>query len=312
MNFSDLDERVQGLLTSGYAPNSRRSYSTGYNRYIRFCSIYSIDPLDLCEVNLLRFIAHLAASGLVLATIKVYISGVRSWFVLTGLPIPLLYTPRVKLALRSIDRDSPPASRVLPLTIAVLSKVFLYLFPTHDNLMYISALSLAYYACLRSAEYCFDPLLSQGLLAADIQFLLDPSRSISLRVRASKTLIHGFSVVLGCSRVRFCTVCLLRTYLRASRPPPHRVLFMLSDGSPLTYVLLSRFIKSLVAKMGLDPSRYSPHSLRAGSATDAASNGAPAHFIQALGRWRSQAYLSYLRPTPRDQAGVAPFLAAPH
>ena len=308
-DISDLDDKVHRLLASGYAFRSRRSYATGFNRYMKFTQIYGIDPLDLSEVNLLRFIAHLFASGLLVGTIKVYISGVRSWFVTSGLPIPTLYTPRVKLALKSIERDCPPPSRVRPLTFSVLSRVFHYITPTNDHLMYMAALSLAYYACLRSSEYCHDSVLSQGLVFDDIRFLSTPHCSMSLRVRASKTLIHGFNVVLGCSSVRFCSVCLMRSYVAVSRPSPHRSLFMLSDGSPLTYKVLSRFIKWLVAKMGLEPSAYSPHSLRAGSATDAAAKGAPSHFLQALGRWRSPAYLSYLRPSPLDQAGVSLFLA---
>ena len=271
--------------------------------------MYNIDPLDLSELTLLRFIAHLSASGLVSGTIKVYISGVRSWFVLTGLPIPTLFTPRVKLALKSIERDSPPPSKARPLTFSILSQVFLYLPPTHDNLMFISALALAYFACLRSSEYCYDSDLSQGLIASDISFVAVPRESLQLRVRSSKTLIHGFTVMLGCSSVRFCPLCLMKTYFNVSRPSPDRVLFLLTDGSPLTHRIFSNFIKSLVARMGFDPSSFSPHSLRAGSATDASSKGAPSHLIQALGRWRSAAYLGYLRPTPQEQASVSRFLA---
>ena len=271
--------------------------------------MYSIPPEDLSEVNLLRFIAHLAASGLSVGTIKVYISGVRSWFVTSGLSIPTLYTPRVKLALKSIERDSPAPSKVNPLTYSLLSRSFQYLTPNYDHLMFLTACALAYYACLRSSEYCYDPKLSQGLLVSDISFLSNPPDSFQLKVRSSKTLIHGFSVVLGCSATRFCPVCLMKSYLQVSQPSPDRLLFLLLDGSPLTYRVMSAFIKSLTFNMGYDPSVYSPHSLRAGSATDAAAKGVPSHFIQALGRWRSPAYLEYLRPGPQDQARVPHFLA---
>ena len=40
---------------------------------------------------------------------------------------------------------------------------------------------------------------------------------------------------------------------------------------------------------------YGAHSLRIGGATALAYSGAPEHVIKALGRWRSDAYLRYLR-----------------
>lgn len=258
----------------------------------------------------MRFIAFLYHASLSLGTIKVYLAGVRSWYLTTGLPIPVIYTPRVKLALRSILRDNPPPSRVLPLTFSILQRAFSFLTPTPYNIMCLAAMSLAYFACLRSAEYCFDASLGHSLSTSDITFLSSPPRSMRVLIRSSKTLIHGFEIVIGCSGVRFCAVCLIRLHLSTSNPPPQLPLFKLPAGVPLNYRSLSAFIKALLTRMGLDPARYSPHSLRAGSATDAAALGASSHFIQSLGRWRSDAYLAYLRPTPLFQSSISPFLAS--
>lgn len=308
--FSDLDQRVASIVNRGFAFNSRRSYSSGLNRYISFTHLYSLDPLDLSELNLLRFIAHLSAVGLSARTIRVYISGVRSWFVTQGLQIPPLFTPRVKLALKSIERDNPPPTQASPLTLSILRNFLSVLDPSYDGLMLLSAFTLAYYACLRSSEYCFDPQLGHGLTCADLVFLDTNPPSMSVRVKASKTLIHGFNVVLGCSAIPFCSVCSMKAYFRLFLPFPSRPLFLYSDGTPLTYHSCSNSLKSLLLKLGLNPTTYSLHSLRAGSATDAATKGASSHFIRALGRWRSAAYMAYLRPGPEDQAKVARFLSS--
>ena len=140
------------MVRAGYSHNSTRSYSAGFKRYIKFCNVYLLDPLHVSEVTVLRFVAYMASHQLMPATIRVYLAAVRSWFVTSGLPIPEFYTPRVKLAIKSIERDTPPPSQVLPLTYALLSRVFDCFSPSLDNLMCFSAMALAYYACLRAAE----------------------------------------------------------------------------------------------------------------------------------------------------------------
>lgn len=307
--ISDLDARVRSMVAHGFAPNSRSSYSSGFKKYLKFCGLYRLDPLGVSEINLLRFVAYLADCNLVVRTIRVYLSSIKSWFLTNGYPSPELFTPRVKLALRSVERDNPPPLQVAPLTLSILKGVFRFLFPSYDNIMLITAMSVAYYGCLRSAEYCHDSALAQGLSRSSV-LLMDTS--LTLSVPTSKTLLKGFNVVMGCSGVRFCAVCLMRLYLAGLTPSPSTPLFAYADGSLLTYNRLSLFIKSLVVRMGLDPNKFSPHSLRAGAATDAATNGASSHVIQALGRWRSQAYLAYLRPGHSEQASVSRLLSSSH
>ena len=71
--------RVAGLVGSGLAYNSRRSYSAALNRYLAFTKIYLIDPWEFHELTILRFIAHLAAANLSVSSIRVYLAGVRAW-----------------------------------------------------------------------------------------------------------------------------------------------------------------------------------------------------------------------------------------
>ena len=88
-------------------------------------------------------------------------------------------------------------------------------------------------------------------------------------------------------------------------------LFRFSSGLDLSYRLYNSIIKRLVQLVGLDPSSYSSHSVRAGAATQAARAGLDPDSIKCLGRWRSQAYMVYLRPPPEAYAAFPPALA-PH
>jgi integrase len=59
---------------------------------------------------------------------------------------------------------------------------------------------------------------------------------------------------------------------------------------------LSLVVRERVAAAGLDPTRYSGHSLRAGLATSAAQSGVPTSRIKAQTRHASDAMLSrYIR-----------------
>jgi hypothetical protein len=78
----------------------------------------------------------------------------------------------------------------------------------------------------------------------------------------------------------------------------------LSPGDPflsyrkqwcLSYSTFQKAIKVVAVHLGLDPNRYSTHSLRIGGATVMAAAGLPDYVIQLIGRWKSLAFLTYIR-----------------
>ena len=63
----------------------------------------------------------------------------------------------------------------------------------------------------------------------------------------------------------------------------------------LTYALYNDAIKKTAAKAGFNPVRFSTHSCRIGGATLLAAAKHPNHYIQRAGRWKSLAFLNYIR-----------------
>ncbi len=63
----------------------------------------------------------------------------------------------------------------------------------------------------------------------------------------------------------------------------------------LSYSTFQKAIKNVAKHLGLDPDRYSTHSLRIGGATVMAAAGLPDYIIQLIGRWKSLAFLTYIR-----------------
>ena len=124
--------------------------------------------------------------------------------------------------------------------------------------------------------------------------MLSPSW-LRLRIKASKTnpFRKGIFLHIGRGEFPLCAIRSLLAYLtlRGNAPGP---LFLFRDRQPLTRALLTSWLRDILSSSGIK-GNFSSHSFRIGAATVAARNGIPDHQIQALGRWSSSAYLSYIR-----------------
>ena len=117
-------------------------------------------------------------------------------------------------------------------------------------------------------------------------------------IRFSKTDQCGVSIPLVIHRVVdvfFCPVQALLDFLslRVLRDGP---LFMHFGGDPLTSFQVGQVLKKSISAIGLKPSAFSPHSFRIGAATSASLCGISDDEIKKMGRWKSSAFKSYIRP----------------
>ena len=118
----------------------------------------------------------------------------------------------------------------------------------------------------------------------------------------------GVDLFIGKTGRELSPVTALLGYLveRGSRPGP---LFLFRDGRYLTRQRLVTAVREALQAAGLDELRYCGHSFRIGAVT-AAARGMEDSVIKTLGRWRSLAYLDYVK-IPWDQlAGYSRLLAA--
>ena len=80
--------------------------------------------------------------------------------------------------------------------------------------------------------------------------------------------------------------------LRGSNPG---AIFLLGEGLPVSRSHFSNQLSMACHLCGLDPSRYKGHSFRIGAASYAADRGFSDAQIRPLGRWKSNAFLRYIR-----------------
>ena len=296
---------------SGWAPRTKTGYSSAVKRYLKFCTSYNLSPLPLTEPVILRFVAHLSLSNLAPATMRNYLSALRAWVLSLGLDEPQIWTPRVHLACRAVTRTHSLPRQASPIDFDLLNVLIRLLSSNRDHLLIASALSLQFFACLRASEFCADSTLSIIPTMSDVSFYQNGSSRVMLYTcHSSKTAPQGFQVHVGCSGNPICAPCIMTHFFSLSPYEPSSPLFRFSSGRLLSYRVYNTIIKRLVQLAGLDPSLYSTHSVRAGAATQAARAGLQPDSIKRLGRWRSQAYMVYLRPPPESFAELAPALAS--
>ena len=73
--------------------------------------------------------------------------------------------------------------------------------------------------------------------------------------------------------------------------------FLNCDGSLVKRSQLVHIMKHQLASLAYDPALYNTHSFRIGRATDLATKGYSEAQIAIRGRWKSNAYKKYIKPT---------------
>lgn len=102
-----------------------------------------------------------------------------------------------------------------------------------------------------------------------------------------------FSIVIA-RHPRFCPVQLLLDYL-ALRSNQLGPLVANMDNPSLSTIFFEDILRLALTSCGLNPSRSKGHSFRIRAASFAADRGMCDAQIRALGRWKSSAFLKYIR-----------------
>ena len=315
MDLASLDQAVQYFCDKGIAESTHKTYQSALRKFAHFCSTFSIvSPFPVSEALLCYYSSFLACENLTPQTIKTYLAALRHTQVVLGLPEPsqLSSLPRLKLVQAGIQRAhalSQCTSRIrLPITPAILLKLRSYWnsLPTSpDRTVLWAAATICFFGFFRSGEItlpttsAFDPSmhLSWGDLTIDNRAC--PSiLKVHLKRSKSDQLGKGVDVFIGRTDGPLCPMAAVLTYIEI-RGTADGPFFMLSSGQPLIKSHFISEIRHALQALGLPYQNFAGHSFRIGAATTAATAGLEDSVIRSLGRWNSDAFLTYIR-TPRE------------
>ena len=97
-------------------------------------------------------------------------------------------------------------------------------------------------------------------------------------------------------QTNYCPVVALRQYIKV-RGQSIGPLFKDAQNKPVTRHCLLKHLRSSLELAGFDPKLFNTHSFRSGRATQLAADNVNDKTIKETGRWKSNAYLQYIRPS---------------
>ena len=316
-------KQAQTLAKTSIESETRDVYFSGCRKFYTFC--IEVCPelrLPLTDIDYAMFYAWLLDQNLAKGTCDNYLNHVAFMSeVLCRIPHPtwsdLPFVSRCKKS--KLPRSTTQRRRKLPVTLDIAYTI-IDCYPQYhpdeiDALdpvcLFLCLLLVGIVGLFRLGELIpksitkFHP--EKLIRLGQVSFSYPPDSSAVARIWLFRSkgdkFNEGVPVFLPASKLsrRYCPVAWLECLTRLSKSKhPTSPLFRFPDGRLVGKPCFIKWLRGRLCGLGHQPSLYSGHSLRAGGAVSAAKVGVPDHVIKMLGRWRSDAYLLYVKYVDPD------------
>ena len=299
---------VKKEILNGLARSSAAKYAYAQRTFASFCSHLGAHPVPCTAGTLARYVVWLKHhKALGPDAIRGHVAAVRHLHTVNGHILRADGDPRVAMVKRGACKRTGPRDSRLPVTYRILARMVGKPpdWSDFDHRLFLAGAMVAYAGFFRISELCFAKGSKEfkGIRLEDVK---PEGDMLCLTLRTSKTDREnaGTKVFIKPWPDSPCPVATLKHYLlvrpRTSQDCP---LLVLQDGKPLSGQKFRGMLKKRCKEVGCIGS-YNAHSLRIGAASDASRKGLAGHVIQLMGRWRSLAFMTYVRPTGQDLANT--------
>ena len=253
-------------------------------------------PLTFQQIQL--YVAYLHTMNYKSSTIAAHLSAISHMHKIHHLSDPTsgYAISKMLIGIRNIqgaghDQRQPITRPILKGLLAALPSCA----PTLQDIhLYKSMFTLMYYACLRASEVLQTDTPEHNLHISDINFhSADTSYIINFHSYKHSAQADAKINVITIHDTD-CPVTSLRQYLaqRGHQPGP----IYLRNGHTVTRSQFLYVLRSCLTYINLSNKNFNIHSFRIGRTTDMAEQNVPHSMIQKIGRWKSTAFLKYIRP----------------
>jgi integrase len=291
-------ERVRAVrerwANNGRSPATKRAYAADLRDFRGWCEAVGRSAVPASAETLALYVAGALDVGRAPATVGRRLAAIAVQHRADGVVVD---QSEARQVLRGARRERGSAtSGKLALQVEDLRRICRGLPGTPGGVRDAALLLLGFASGCRRSELA-DLDLSDVVFAG--------RKGLRLTIRRSKTDQEGVGRVVGIFRGRneaTCPVRALRAWLRVRRDWPGCLFCRVTaegevTGDAIGGDAVGQVVKRAVALIGLDPSRYGGHSLRAGCVTAAAAAGVPESLImQRTGHKSIQMVSRYVRP----------------
>ncbi len=261
------------LIAAGRkARRTEQTYAACWRLFVAWCEERGAVSLPASEQTVCRHLAELNARGRKPGTLRIYAQSIRYYHAERGFPCPTGQRVRALLAGAARIARTLPASKA-----AITPEQLRRMLRRIDRSRPIGArnaalLLLGFSTGLRRSDLA-------ALEVEDVDFQRDGLVVTVGRLRREKQDQTGRGRKIGVrrgSRPETCPVLALEHWLELRRPGegPLFTRFDRRGLAPISSRVVALVVKAAVSSIGLDPARYSGHSLRAGMITACHAEGA--------------------------------------
>ncbi|MDU8927675.1 site-specific integrase [Alisedimentitalea sp. MJ-SS2] len=263
---------VKDLLEAAYAANTRRAYRSDIASFLEWGGSIPSTPEEIAA-----FIAF-RANNCTVATIRRQMAALSSLHTSLGyLPNPLK-SRLIASTMRGLDRiHGQPQRAVEPLLIEQLRLILDGMPASPVGKRDAALLTIGFAGAMRRSE----------LVGIDFEDIDVVSAGIRIMIRRSKIDQSGRGRIIAVPRgwTRYCPIRYLEAWTDELADQEGAVFRSCSKGGRVNSARLSveavaTIVKRHVERIGLNPTKYSGHSLRAGYVTSAVQVGAAEHSIR--------------------------------
>ncbi|KAH7869993.1 uncharacterized protein C8R40DRAFT_1000134, partial [Lentinula edodes] len=307
LDLSDeFAERIQSVLTAGFAESTLETYASGLLAFHVFCDSREIPELQRapCSLDLLQSWIATMAGHYAGTSVKNYIYGVRAWHIIHGIEWKIDKAP-IDTMIQGAERLQPERSKRkkrLPFTISYIESILTGLDPNDPfDAACGGCLTTSFYCAARVGELTVPNLKD---FSANNHAYVTPSQvhETSDRNGFKTTILHiprtksnqsdgediYFSKQLGSSDPDQW----FQNQLRVNNPGPSDHLFAYKHLSgrhislrPLTKSAFICRIQKIAQARGLPV--IQGHGIRIGATLEYLLRGVPFDAIRVIGRWKS-------------------------
>ena len=258
--------------------------------------------LPLQPAIIVLFVSHLYSHNYASSTVTSYLSAIGYAHKLAGVNDPT-ETAIIHQILKGYRKLAPVRDVRLPITLPILRQLVTSFQHTTESAyqfkMFSAMCSIAFFAFLRIGEITVNGSDQSNLIRLNqhSRLMTTQGQVIALQLTIYKYkhsnngrpfVIDVFQEESGC-RVK---AVLAFISVRGTTSGP---MFCWPGGAPVKRSIFVEQLNRALRFCNLDPTLYKAHSFRTGAATWAAAKGLSDAQIHQLGRWKSNAFLSYIR-----------------
>jgi site-specific recombinase XerD len=276
-------EAVAAYANAEKAPATRRAYRADFDLFRSWCETRKVEALPALAETVAAFLASEANRGMKPATIDRRAASIRYAHKLAGLSPPT-DDERVRATVRGIRRKRSTAPQRK--TAATSEKIMAMAPIGRQRLIDIrdrALLLIGFAGAFRRSE----------LVGLDVRDIEETAEGLRVSIRRSKGDQEGLGAIVAIPRGSVaCPVQAFHDWVRAADITGGPVFRPITKGQQLQATRLTdrglvKIIKRHASRVGLKPSEFAGHSLRAGFLTSAAARGANIFRMADQSRHRS-------------------------